>query len=76
MSKDNSGPAFPQQTCELCGDPIGHMDKSYTGMTRRELIAMGQLQVIRKIYPGMDPRDIAIEAIEDADALLAELAKE
>ncbi len=68
--KDNSGPAFP-----LNATNSNKVD-SAQGMTKRELIAMGQMQVMRKIYPGMEPDRLAREAKKDADALLAELAKD
>lgn len=74
--KDNSGPAFPG-TKEIFSD-VKHewIFVPTDGMTKRELIAMSQMQILRDIYPGMKPRDIAKNAVIDADALLAELAKE
>lgn len=74
--KDNSGPAFPTVEEQYSGMDQRWATVTTCGVTKRELIAMGQMQVLRKIYPGVEPKSVAQEAIKDADALLAELAKE
>lgn len=43
------------------------------GMTKRELIAMGQMKAWRSIFPGMEANRIARDAVKDADALLEAL---
>jgi len=75
--KDTSGPAFPQHVCELCTDPVGHMEPKYSGMTARAVIAMHVLGgiVSRANGPAPDWDKCASDSVLAADALLKELEK-
>lgn len=77
MSKDNSGPAFPGvEYSYYDGQP--QICNDFVGMTKRELIAMHVLAGIRagEGAPLYSSWQVAELARKDADALLAELAKE
>lgn len=64
--KDQSGPVFPSESGPYMRD----------GMTKRELIAMSQMKALRMIRPNYSAHALALDAIEDAQALLAELGRE
>lgn len=76
MSEKNAGndPAYP-----VIGAPGAQQD--YPGLTKRELIAAMSLQGIRANAgwidrAAFDSFSVADQAVHDADALLAELAKD
>ena len=64
-----------------CGTPLDFMNetKKYTGLTKREMIAMHAMQGLiasNSLYGGKGDREaLARDAIAHADALLQELAK-
>ena len=71
MTKDTSGPAFPGQFDH------GHTVESWTGMTMREYAAIKAMQGLLAANNAEKycKQDISLIAVEQADALLKELAK-
>ncbi len=83
--KDLSGPAFPTVEEQYSGMDGRWGLVTTLGMTKRELIAMGQMKALRGANGDLnDVEYLAVEyskvfariAIQDADALLAELGRE
>ena len=72
-----STPAYPVQLTDSHGNPA----KLCPGLTKRELIAAMAMQGIRANAgwidrAAFDSAAVASQAVHDADALLAELAKD
>jgi hypothetical protein len=66
----NNIPAFPQHVCEICSDPIGHMEPQYSGMTLRDYFA-GQALIHAANDYQANPEYIADRCYALADAMLA-----
>ena len=69
-------PAFPTEGMVVSADGKSSATAFYTGLTKRELFSVIlMLAEVMKAEGGYLRRDLAREAIENTDALIAELAK-
>lgn len=77
MSKINNAdrPAMPFQevTGMVGGVPTGY--KNHVGLTKREQFAMAAMQGLLAKNDGRMANNVALQAVQNADALLAELEK-
>ena len=76
-NKFNNGdiPAYPQERA-LWVEGIGSCPTIATGLTKRERFAMAAMQGLCTTGGYHNYADLAHDAVRNADALLAELAKE
>lgn len=76
--RDKDRPAFPQHVCEICSDPIGHMEPNYSGMTLRQYYAGQALAGLMAnpvaIQHGGEAMGMAIHGVIDPQGICFSIA--